>query len=122
MIRFATCIAAAALLAPSVTCQAHLGEPVRLTSDGQVIDVTTGHAAPYLFDWDGDGLQDLLVGEFGTGAFDRELLPPAIAKGKLEFAQGKLRIYRNVGTASEPRYGGFEYLQADGGDASIPTT
>lgn len=116
--------AAIGLLAPLpfALAQATLGAPVRLQAAGQPIDADIGHAAPYLMDWDGDGLVDLLVGEFGQGEFDRNRLPPAIAKSSLELSLGKLRIYRNLGTATEPLYGDFQYLQAAGGDACIPTT
>ncbi|SVD51510.1 uncharacterized protein METZ01_LOCUS404364, partial [marine metagenome] len=37
--------------------------PVRIEANGKPIDVTTGHAAPYVYDFDGDGTRDLLVGE-----------------------------------------------------------
>ena len=42
-----------------------------------------GHAAPFVFDFDGDGVRDLLVGEF---------------------QQGRLRIYRNLGSNAQPRF------------------
>ncbi len=69
--------------------------------DGKVaIDVDVGHAAPLVVDWDGDGKKDLLVGQFG---------------------EGKLRIYINKGTDTEPRFDGFTYLQVGGKDATVPT-
>lgn len=40
--------------------------PVRIEAAGTPIDVTTGHAAPYVYDFDGDGVRDLLVGDFGS--------------------------------------------------------
>ena len=52
-----------------------------------------GLAAPALFDWDGDGKRDLLVGEFETNS------------GEL-FPMGKdgstVRVYKNVGTDNAP--------------------
>jgi hypothetical protein len=42
--------------------------PVRLEAGGKPIDTETGHAAPFVCDWDGDGVRDLLVGQFGGGA------------------------------------------------------
>ena len=63
-----------------------LGPPVRLESAEGPIDVTVGHAAPFVCDWDGDGVRDLLVGQFGGG---------------------KLRIYLNEGTDGEPRLADF---------------
>ncbi len=59
-----------------------LAAPVRLEAAGQVIDTEVGHAAPFVYDFDGDGTQDLLVGQFGNGL---------------------LTIYRNDGTNSEPK-------------------
>ncbi len=63
--------------------------PVRLEAGGEFIDTDTGHAAPYLYDWDGDGVRDLLVGQFGGG---------------------KLRIYRNGGTNAAPAYQTVEWF------------
>jgi hypothetical protein len=87
-------LAAAALLAGSDD----LGPPVRVLAGGKPINVDTGHAAPLVHDFDGDGVPDLLVGQF---------------KG------GKVRFYRNLGTAAKPKFGGFSYIQAGGVDASV---
>jgi len=62
---------------------AELSEPVRLEAAGKPIDAAEiGHAAPFVCDFDGDGLKDLLVGQFKDGL---------------------LWIYRNQGTNSEPK-------------------
>jgi hypothetical protein len=69
-----------------------LAPPVHVTANGKPIDVErSGHAAPFVGDIDGDGKPDLLVGQFSGG---------------------KLRVYRNVGTAKNPRFGGFEWFKA----------
>lgn len=60
-----------------------LEAPVRLESKGQPIDVTGGHAAPAIADIDGDGVPDLVVGQFlGEG---REVFnaPARVYRGPL---------------------------------------
>lgn len=64
---------------------------------------STGHAAPFLIDHDGDGRQDLIVGEFGESG-------------------GRARIYLNVGSAKDPKFDGFTWLQAGGADATVPSS
>ena len=81
---------AAALVAASASAQ-QFEKPFRLEADGKPIDVDVGHAAPYLHDFDGDGVRDLLVGQFGNG---------------------RLRIYRNLGTAAAPKFGASEWFMA----------
>jgi hypothetical protein len=76
-----------------------LEEPKLVMDGDQPINVEVGHAAPYVYDIDGDGKKDLIVGQFGGG---------------------KVRVYLNKGTKSEPRFQGFTYLQAGGGDATVP--
>ena len=117
-----TLIAAVALSTHTVTAQ-ELGAPIRIQANGSPIDVTVGHAAPFMRDMNGDGIRDLLVGEYGDAPFDVSRLPAATRKkwGD-DFAQGKLRIYRNTGSNANPVFGDFKYLQAGGEDASIPTT
>jgi len=98
--------------------------PVRLEANGVPIDVTIGHAASYVIDFDGDGVRDLLVGEFGDVDFPVERLPKRLqeAAKKSSYSQGKLRIYRNHGSDEEPLFKDFEYLRAGREDASMPTT
>jgi hypothetical protein len=72
---------------------------VKLEADGKPVDVEIGHAAPFYADMDGDGVKDLLVGQFG---------------------EGKLRIYRNVGSHSAPKFDDFTMFQAGGADATVP--
>ncbi len=91
-------VLAAAL--PGQAPAAQLRPPVRIEAAGKHIDVDVGHAAPFFADLDGDGLPDLLVGQFGDG---------------------KVRFYKNVGTRSAPRFDKFEYLKSDGKDVSVPS-
>ena len=89
---------------------------VRLMSGDKPIDVTTGHASPYIYDFNGDGKRDLLVGEFGSGTYRGE------TTSKSSLANARLRVYLNVGSNAAPRYDGFKYLQAGGENASVPST
>jgi len=74
--------------------------PPFLVHDGeQVLDVEDGNSAPFLYDLDGDGLRDLLVGQFGGG---------------------RVRVYENRGTRGAPRFAGFEFLRAGEAFASVP--
>lgn len=73
--------------------------PVAIEANGVPINVGTGgNASPFLIDWNGDGAQDLLLGQY---------------------LYGKVRFYPNIGTNFAPEFGDFEYLQADGSDISL---
>jgi len=82
--------------------------PQRMMAGETAINVDIGHAAPFYFDFDGDGVRDLLVGEFGKRL-----------EGHTE--AGKLRVYRNVGTDKAPKFAEFEYFKAGGDVARVPT-
>ena len=76
-----------------------LDEPFRIMAGDEPISVDMGYAAPCYTDFDGDGIRDLLVGQFDDG---------------------KLRIYRNTGTDAQPGFSEFFYFQAAGADATVP--
>lgn len=76
-----------------------LAEPFRVESKSGPIDVSYGHAMPLMADWNGDGLKDLLVGQY---------------------AGGRLRVYPNLGTQTEPRFETFEWFKTEAGRASVP--
>jgi len=73
---------------------------VKLQAGGKPINVDVGHAAPFVADWNGDGTMHLLVGQFG---------------------EGKLRIYKNVGAKSEPRFGEFAWFKAGNEVCKVPS-
>jgi hypothetical protein len=89
-----------AALAPlGIAATSELATPFRLEADGKPIDTDTGHASPFMVDFDGDGVRDLLVGQFSGG---------------------KLRIYRNLGSNTQPKFGPFAWFNAGGKEASVP--
>jgi hypothetical protein len=73
--------------------------PVPIQAGGFPINVGTGgNASPFVIDWNGDGRQDLLLGQYNLG---------------------KVRFYANTGTNFDPVFTDFTYLQADGADLSV---
>ena len=76
-----------------------LRPPVRLKVGDRFIDAgdVWGHAGPTVADVDGDGLRDLVVGDFS----------------------GKFRFFRNVGSNRQPRYDKQDYIQAGGQIAEV---
>lgn len=73
-------------------------EPFKVMVGDNPIDVPVGHAAPFMHDITGNGLPDLLVGQFG---------------------QGRVRLLPNVGSPGEPRFSEWSYLEAGGKPAAI---
>lgn len=93
-----TLFAGALAFAAAGALPAQLAQPFRVEAGGAPIDVEIGHAHPFVCDFDGDGTRDLLVGQFG---------------------QGRLRIYRNIGSNSEPKFDKFAWFEANGQIASV---
>jgi hypothetical protein len=90
----------AGLQAPSDDPGRELSAPVRLEADGKVIDTAIGHAAPFVGDFDGDGVNDLLVGQFGAGI---------------------LWVYRNQGTNARPKLAAGAKFKEGAKDGCVPT-
>jgi len=85
---------------PSEAVADTLAPPVRLEAVGIPIDTQTGHAAPYVADFDGDGVQDLLVGQFGDGL---------------------LWIFRNEGTNAQPKLAAGVKFKEGREDGRVPS-
>ncbi len=80
---------------------AELMPPVRIAAAGQPIDTPTiGHAAPFVGDFDGDGVPDLLVGQM---------------------TEGLLWIYRNEGTNAQPKLAAGVKFKEGTDDGRVPT-
>jgi hypothetical protein len=61
-----------------------------------------GYSVPSFVDWDNDGDNDLVIGEGPSSS------------------TGKVRVYLNAGTASNPQFSGFTYVQSNGSDLACP--
>jgi len=70
-----------------------------VTLGGANLIVPTERSSPVVVDFDGDGLADLVCGN----------------------TKGQVLFYRNVGTAAEPRFDGYEFLRSDGAVIDIDT-
>ena len=84
-----------------------LAAPLLVEADGKPIVAVIGHAAPFVVDYDGDGVRDLIVGMFGNDGEGRG---------------GTGRFYKNVGTNAEPRFTAFATLQSDGKPATMESS
>jgi hypothetical protein len=74
--------------------------PVPIQAGGRPLDIQRhGHAAPFVGDFFEDGTLALLVGQYH---------------------EGRLRIYRNSGTRTQPRFDTYVWFQAGGQVASVP--
>ncbi len=87
------------LAGTSLDAANELAAPFRVEANGKPIDMDQGMAAPFATDFDGDGIFDLLLGQRG---------------------ECKLRIYRNLGNNTEPKFGVSAWFKAGGVDASLP--
>jgi hypothetical protein len=89
-----------------------LAAPFAVSAHGVAIDLPadpaahagSGNSFPWFGDFDGDGKPDLLVGQYGDSR-----------PGKLA-GEGRLRIYRNLGTRERPRFGAPFWF-----DDAVPT-
>ena len=101
MFRTLVLVMAGVISLENVAPSAELEPPVRLEAAGKPIDATEiGHAAPFVCDFDGDGLKDLLVGQFKDGI---------------------LWIYRNEGTNSEPKLAAGVKFKEGKEDGRVPS-
>lgn len=93
-------VSASHALAADDPAEKYFEKPYRVEAAGSFIDVDIGHAAPFIYDFDSDGKQDLLVGQFG---------------------EGKLRIYRNTGTNQSPKYTEHKWFKAEHEFGTVPS-
>lgn len=97
---FAAHVLVVALAQPAAG-QLNLGPEELVQAGGSDIAVA-GYSVPSFVHWDDDGLRDLVIGE-GSGTFS-----------------GKVRVYVNAGTVSEPQFSTYFYAQSNGSDLTVP--
>ncbi len=90
--KFSLLVSLLLLTAAAASGTFSFASPYYLQCAGTTIDVQY-YGAPCVVDWDGDGLKDLITGQF---------------------YYGNIRFYRNEGTNESPVFNSFSYLQADG--------
>ena len=75
--------------------------PVRILAGGEAISVEEpGYACPTMADVDGDGLQDLVVGQFSNG---------------------NMQFCKNIAAKGEiPRFAAAKWIQSGGARANVP--
>ncbi len=88
-------------ITPSALAQLDLGQEEVVQASGVDL-VVPGFSDPSVFDWNADGLFDLVVGD-GDSALG-----------------GKVRFYENTGSAGAPQFGAFSYAQSYGSDLYVP--
>lgn len=94
---WAWCVAMFGLATAGPAAALEFEKPIRVQADGKPVRVEApGYAAPCWADVDGDKRKDLLVGQF---------------------AQGKIRVYRNLGGG---KLAAGEWLEAGGKVAEVP--
>jgi hypothetical protein len=81
---------------PCFAASPELRPGFKVQADGvDIDDHTVGHFVPTVVDWNGDGKKDLIVGSF-TGD------------------PGNVRLFINIGTEAEPKFGKATFLEANG--------
>jgi len=94
-----TCIVLVSAVLVALQAQTPVFENGLFINDNSTpIDVGL-YSAPHTYDWDGNGTNDLLVGQLDLG---------------------KIRFYSNIGTNGNPVFNGYSFVRADAGDISLP--
>ena len=86
-------------------------KPFMIKAEGEILDTgEIGHAAPWLYDFNGDSKKDLLVGYFGK----RD-------ENDKSIQGGKLLIFYNIGTNKTPKYKKGEFFKVDSKLGTVPS-
>ena len=82
-----------------VNAQAPMFETGEFLYDGAIVIDVGLFGSPFVYEWNGDGKKDLLVGQFD---------------------QGSIRFYENIGEHNDPVFNGFSFLQANSTTITLP--
>ena len=96
--KLTTLILAGLFALPSLAAIPRFGPQELVQSGGVNIDVGY-YGSPQMFDWNGDGKKDLVLGQYGSG---------------------KIRLYENVGEDSAPVFNGYYFMAAGGAEITLP--
>ncbi|MCK5822135.1 MAG: VCBS repeat-containing protein [Bacteroidales bacterium] len=97
--------------------QEKLNFPSMLEAKGKKIDITS-HTAPCIYDFNKDGVDDLIVGDFGDVPLEGMENDPVYGR----YVQGRCHIFINHGTNSKPIYTTSQLLMANKEPAFVPIT
>ncbi len=93
-----TCTAILVLVSGVLLAAPSFGPFTWVEDSGNRIDVGY-YGAPCVVDWDGDGLKDLILGQFSSG---------------------NIRFYQNIDSNDSPIFTGYRYIQSDGANITLP--
>jgi len=105
------------LLSENVLSQDVFKTPIRIKANGKAIDLSS-HTAPYIYDFNADGIADLLVGDFGTEPLEGLEDDPVYGR----YVKGMCHIFINEGSNKDPVYKKGELLMAGDEPAYVPIT
>jgi len=91
--------------------------PVLLKAYGETIDLTS-HTAPCIYDFNKDGVNDLIVGDFGDVPLSNKEDDPVYGR----YTRGMCHIFINIGTEENPVYDKEMLLMAQDEPAYVPIT
>lgn len=88
------------------------------TNDGKVVEIETGSSAPFIRDMNGDGIDDLLIGEFGDVTCPEEEWKNLSHR----YVQGRCRLFTNVSKTEKPELLPYRWLESNGAPLYVPIT
>ena len=88
------------------------------TNDGKIVEIETGCCAPFIRDMNENGIDDLLIGEFGDVTCPEEEWRNLSHR----YVQGRCRLFTNVSKNVKPELLPYRWLEANGHPLYVPIT